>query len=1095
MGARSEAVRIWLLGDFKVSVGSRSIEKSAWRLKKAAALLKLLALAPDHRLHREQGMDLLWPNSGGRAASNSLRQTLHAARRTLDPTMGSRYLVSENEHLLLCPQGQLWVDVDAFEEAAATARSAREPAHYRAALDHYGGDLLPEDRYEAWAEGRREELRRLYLALLVELAMHYEERGEHRLGIEALTKATAKEPTLEQAHASIMRLHALLGSPEKALAQYERLCKALHRNLATEPGAATRRLRDEIAAGKLRPTPPASPVQEEKTSDSVKHNLPAARTSFVGREQEMVEVKRALAMTRLLTLTGAGGTGKTRLSIEVARHLVGTYPDGVRLVELAPISELELVAQEVANVLGVQERPGEPLMGTLLEALAGKEMLLVVDNCEHVVDGAARLVDTLLASCPRLKVLATSREPLGVYGEVNSLVPPLSLPDHDGAPTVESLMRYEAVRLFLDRSRLRLPDFGLTQENAPAVSKVCRRLEGIPLAIELATARMGVLAVEQVAQRLEVSLDVLKDIGRTTAPRQRTLRATLDWSHNLLSEVERALFRRLSVFAGGWTLEAAEAVCSGEGIEHGEVLDLLERLVDKSLVVVQASSGGAARYRMLEPIRQYARDKLEESGEAEELRSSHATFYLVLAEEAEPGLAGAQQSTWVERLEGEHDNLREALAWILEWGKAELGLRFGGALWRFWHARGYLSEGTRWLERVLAEGEPVASPARVKALEGMGWLSQFRGDQRGAKAAYEEMLTLARELDDKGNIATALNSLGTVAAQQGDNERAKALLQENLGVIDELERIGDPATPLKKYFLCNLLGYLAINDEGDHVRGATLWEESLALAREVADDYLIGTSLTSLGHVALLQRDFDRAKAHSQEALAFAHELGSAGVEVIPSNLINLGLASLGLGEHERALGAFKEALAKVQDTGRTPQVLETLEGMASLAGAVGKASRAAHIWGAAEAAREATGINVFTPDEWALHEPHLAAARYQMGMARWEEALVEGRAMSLEEAVEYALSGEETDPPTNSEPENLSIDQPPFRLTPRERDVALLVARGLTNRQIASELSISERTSASHVSNILKKLGLKSRAQIAAWATEHWLLPRPDQD
>ena len=338
-------------------------------------------------------------------------------------------------------------------------------------------------------------------------------------------------------------------------------------------------------------------------------------TSFVGREREIVEVKRALAMTRLLTLTGAGGSGKTRFSLEVARELIGSHPDGVWLVELAPLSDGGLVAQEVASTLGVKERPGEPLADTLAEALAGKEMLLVVDNCEHVVDAAALLVDTLLASCPRLGVLATSRELLAVPGEVTWAVPPLSLPDASkGGTTPETLMSYEAVRLFADRARLRLLDFDVTRENAGAVARVCRKLEGIPLAIELATARMGSLAVEQVAQRLEGSLEMLKSTGRSVAPRQRSLKATLKWSHDLLSEEERVLFRRLSVFAGGWTLEAAEAVCSGDGIQREDALDLLGGLVDKSLVVAGAAKGSAVRYRMLEPIRQYAEGSWRRTG-------------------------------------------------------------------------------------------------------------------------------------------------------------------------------------------------------------------------------------------------------------------------------------------------------------------------------------------------------------------------------------------------------------------------------------------------------------------------------------------------
>ena len=1053
-------------------------------MRKARGLIKLLALAEGYRLHREQAMDLLWPDLGKKAASNSLRNALHTARKVIDPAAGSRYLASEDGFLLLCPEGELWVDVDAFERAAATARRAKDPATYRAATDLYGGDLLPEDHFEEWAQDRRNGLRQLYLALLIELAEIYEGRGEYAPAVEALRMATYEEPALEETHTSLMRLHALSGRPERALAQYERLRDALQRDIGTRPTEATRRLRDGIAAGRLPTAPPAGSARGAP-SEALRHNLPAPTTSFVGREQEMIRVKRALAMTRLLTLTGAGGSGKTRLALEAARDLVGSYPDGVCLVELAPLSDAGLVAQEVSGTLGVQERPGEPLTDTLVEALAAKDMLLVIDNCEHLVEEAARLADALLASCPRLKVLATSREHLGVSGEVVWAVPPLSLPGDttNEVLTADTLMRYEAVRLFSDRARLRLPDFELTQENAQSVARVCRKLDGIPLAIELATARMGALAVEQVAQRLDVSLDVLKGNARSAAPRQQTLRATLDWSYDLLAEDERAFFRRLSVFVGGWTLEAADEVCSGDGIEREDVLDLLGGLVDKSLVVAGAGRGGTMRYGMLEPIRQYARQKLEEGGHASGLRDSHAAFYVVLAEKAEPELAGPRQEVWMERLEGEHDNMRAALSWVLERGEAESALRLVAALWRFWHTRGHASEGVGWMERAIAQSEPTASPVRVKALEGMGWLTQLQGDFDRARANYEEMLELSQEIGDKGNAATALNSLGTVAVQQGDNSRARTLLQENLRVIEELQEEGDPATALKRFYACNLLGYLALNEEGDYEQATALWEESLALAKEAGDTFLVGNTLANLGHPALMQGDYERAKARSEEALEVSYKLGGTSAWFASSALINLGIAALGMGEQERATEAFERALLAGRDTGAKPRVIESLEGMAGLAGAAGRADRAARLWGAAEAAREADGI-ALSPGERALHEPHLDSARSRLGETAWEEALAKGRAMSLEEAADYAVIGDTGRSP-NPDPKQAIAAEPPVELTPREAEIVGLVAQGFTNRRIAERLSISERTAGNHVAKILKKLGLRSRTQVASWATQ----------
>ncbi len=585
-------VRIRLLGGFSVWVGSRAVSEGAWRLRKAANLVKLLALSPSHRLHREQVIDALWPGLGMQAASNNLRQTLHAARRTLDPdrAANSRYLSLQEKQLTLCPREPLWVDVEVFEEAAATARRTRGPAAYRLAIDLYTGELLPGDRYEEWAEGRREELRRLYLALLFELGDLFEERNEPEAAVETLQRAATEEPTLEEVHAGLIRLYALSDRRTQALTQYERLREALSNRLGTEPSASTRRLYEEIAAGRFPLGKPNAPTVEEPSPLEVgKHNLPAPRTSFVGREPELRNVKRDLAMTRLLTLTGAGGCGKTRLALEVARELIGAYPDGVWLVELAPLSEGALVAHEVAGVLGMQEQPERSLTDALVDFLRAKRALLVLDNCEHLIDAVARLADVLLDSCLHLRVLATSRESLNVEGELNWLVPSLSAPSLLQSPKVEELAGYESVRLFVERARHRNSAFSLTSENANAVARICGRLDGIPLAIELAAARVG-LSVEQIAVRLDDSLRLLSVGSRTASPRQRTLRGTLDWSYELLSKPQRRLFDRLPVFAGGWTLQAAEAVGAGD-TQQGEVLDLLCRLVEKSLVVAEATGG------------------------------------------------------------------------------------------------------------------------------------------------------------------------------------------------------------------------------------------------------------------------------------------------------------------------------------------------------------------------------------------------------------------------------------------------------------------------------------------------------------------------
>ena len=1089
-GKRPETLRIWLLGGFRVAVGSRPIEQGAWRLKKAAALVKLLALASGHRVHREQAMDLLWPDFGMQAASNNLRQILHASRRILDPTAGSRYLYVHGEQLVLCPGDQVLVDVEAFEEAAAAARRSQDPATYRTAIELYAGELLPEDRYEEWAEARREELRRLHLELLVELAGLYEERREHGPAIEALHRVVAEELTQEEAHHSLMRLYALSDRRAQALAQYERLRKALSDKLGTEPSASTRRLYNELAAGRFPPREPTAPAvyapSVEELQDASKHNLPAPRTSFIGREAELRDVKRDLAMTRLLTLTGAGGCGKTRLALEVARELVGAYPDGVWLVELASLSEGTLVAQAMAAAVGIQEQPERSPAETLADFLRAKRVLLVLDNCEHLIDAVARFTDDLLNSCSHIKVLATSRERLNVEGELNWTVPSLSVPTLQRQLTVTEVEGYESVRLFVERARHRNLAFSLTPENARAVTRICGRLEGIPLAIELAAARVG-LSVEQIATRLDDSLRLLTTGSRTASSRQRTLRGTLDWSYSLLSESERKLFGRLSVFAGGWTLEAAEAVGADGSIEGSDVLDLLGRLVDKSLVEAEAEVQGAVRYRLLEPVRQYAQERLEESEEVEAIQRGHAEFFLALAEEAEPEVEGPQQAAWLERLEAEHDNLRAALSWSLERGEeAELGLRVAGALGQFWFLRGYLGEGRRWLEEALAKASPASTAARANALHRLTFLAYLQGDLDRAQEASEEGLKLEGveqfwDIAGRRSVAAGLGRLmlGIVASARGDSERAIQLYEKSLAFS---RKVGD-----KRGIADNLLLLgIEMRPRGDLGKARELLEEGMVVVREVGDPELLAAFLTQLCDTFLLQGDLERATVIGDKAVAICREQNHR--ILLSDALCNLGWAALLRGDPERATTLYAESLELKRELGEKPLLVkltvalpETLDGLACVAVAKGETERAVRLFGATQALHEQVRDHLTLAREYAaLRELYLAATRSQLSEEAWEAAFAEGRAMGFEEAVEYALSDKKRSPPTLVlMPEDPSAAQPPVVLTRRERKVASLVAQGLTNRQIASELVIGERTVETHVRNLLKKLGLNSRDQV----------------
>jgi predicted ATPase/DNA-binding SARP family transcriptional activator/DNA-binding NarL/FixJ family response regulator len=1080
-------MRIWLLGGFRVGVGSRTITEEAWRLRKAAALVKLLALARGHRFHREEIMQLLWPDQAPQAAANNLHYTLHHARRTLGATLtsASPYLRLQSEQLALCPGGLLWVDVEAFDDAASVARRTREPAAYRRAIELYAGELLPADRYEDWAEARRLELRSAFLSLLVELAALYEERGEYGAGIEALGKVLAEEPTSEEAHVSLMRLYAFSGRQGEALGQYDRLKEVLSKELNTEPGPDGRRLRQEIEAGSFPGERPAGGPQPEEPSSAGRHNLPAGRTSFIGRERELVEVKRALAMTRLLTLTGVGGSGKTRLALEVAGDLVGAYPDGVWLAELAPLADPGLVPQAVARALGVKEQPGQPLTDTLAETLRTKRTLLVLDNCEHLLDGAARLVDALLDSCPHLRILATSREALGIAGEVRWTVPSLSMLDPQSADTVEELERSESARLFVERASARRPGFSLTPDNTQAVAQICHRLEGIPLAIELAAARVGALSIKQISERLTDSLKLLTGGDRTQVPKQRTLRGTLDWSHELLSTNEKKLFGRLSVFAGGWTLEAAEEVGADGSIEGSDVLDLLGRLVDKSLVVAEAEAQGAVRYRMLEPIRQYARERLEESEEAEAIQRRHAEFFLALAEEAEPEVEGPQQAAWLERLEAEHDNLRAALSWSLERGEeAELGLRVAGALGQFWYLRGYFGEGRRWLEEALAKASPASTAARANALHRLSFLAYLQGDLDRAQEASEEGLKLEGveqfwNIADRRSAAAGLRlMLGIVASVRGDSERAIQLYEESLALS---RKVGD-----KRGIADNLLLLgIEMRSWGNFEKARDLLEEGMVVAREVGDPELLAAFLNQLCDTFVLQGDLERATVVGEKAVAICREQNHR--ILLSDALCNLGWAALLRGDPGRATTLYAESLELKRELGENPLLVkltvalpETLDGLACVAVARGETERAVRLFGATRALHEQVRDHLTLAREYAaLREPYLADTHSQLSEEAWEAAFTEGRAMGFEEAVEYALSEEERPSSLVTTPEQISSTAHTPALTRRERQVASLVAHGLTNHQIASELMLSEHTVHHHVTNVLKKLNLRSREQV----------------
>lgn len=732
-----------------------------------------------------------------------------------------------------------------------------------------------------------------------------------------------------------------------------------------------------------------------RSLDVLPNNLPRQLTSFIGRTKEQAEIKSRLAETSLLTLTGSGGAGKTRLALQVAAELVESFGDGVWLVELEPLSDPALVTQTVAMTLGVREEQ-RPLVQTLLDYLKLKSLLLVLDNCEHVLSASAGLVQALLQSCPALRVLATSQEALGVAGEVTYRVPSLSMPDPDRLPSLQRLTEFESIRLFVDRAAVSRSGFELTAANAAAVAQICARLDGIPLAIELAAARVKVLSVDEIAARLGDRFRLLTAGSRTAPPRHQTLRAALDWSYDLLANEERMLLRRLSVFAGGWTLPAAEAVCGGDGCEPSEVLDVLTRLVDRSLVAVENLEGRDTWYRLLETVRLYAREKLVAAGEEETVRRRHRDWYLQFAEQAEHELQGPALESWLERLEAEHDNIRAALEWCKSVEpNPEYGLRLAGAIWHFWEVRGYLTEGREWLESLLTKGAGVLSTARVKALNGAGILALVQGDFPRAVALGEESLNLSRKLGDKRGIASCLNILGLDACRLEKYDRAAQFGEESLALSREAgDKWGVAGAGLT-------LGLVA-RGQGDYTRASTLLEESVKQFRQLGDKWASTITLNNLGLVLREMGEYQRAQTILEETLALFRELGDRWG--IAFSLANLGIVAWDRREYDRAAGLFEESLPLRKELRDRRGTATSLTGLAVVAVGLGDAERAAVLFGAAEALREALGVPPppFIRDHY---DRTVAEARGKLGDAAFTAAWQRGRTMTPDQAIEYALT------------------------------------------------------------------------------------------
>ncbi len=1020
-------LEIRLLGQFDLRFGGQPIEIPS---RPAQSLLAYLALRPGTAYRRERLAGLLWPDATDANARSYLRQALWRIRKALEAAKRD-YFLADDLTIVFDADAEHWLDV-AVLEREMTANSTIQELLECVAV--YQGELLP-GFYDEWIAPERERLQAIYehkmTWLLDDLVAAQRWPEALEWGERWIALAHAPEP----AYRALMLAHNGLGDVSSMAAAYQRCVDALQREFGVEPSEPTRVLYEQLSKG-LGSSSPAVSQLPIGSKPPATDNLPRQLTTFIGREREVAEVKRLLTSTpsRLVTLTGSGGCGKTRLALQVGQELLPEFPQGVWLIELAPVADPALVTQTVAIALGLREESGRPISTTLIDYLRGRKTLLLLDNCEHLITASARLVETLLHACPDLTILASSREQLGVAGETAFRVPSLSIPDLRHGALAETLSQYEAVQLFVDRARLALPEFSVTAENTNVIAQICQRLDGIPLAIELAAARMNVLGIDQIAARLVNAFRLLTGGSRTALPRQQTLRAMMDWSYNLLSAAEQTLLRRLAVFAGGWTLEAAEAIGVDEDaagmIQSDDVLDLLTQLVNKSLVIAEEVQSDRARYRLLETIRQYAREKMLDFCDIDCVWDRHLDYFTQLAERAEPELRGPQQVLWLNRLKDEMDNLHAALDWSLD-GYVEAGLRLASALYGFTTRYGSVCALAEKLQRLLQQPEAqVRTALRAKALDAAANLISWNGELAEGRALAEASLEIYRELGDVRGEAHCLDTLGTIVCLMDDYQVGRPLVLESLRLYRTLDDQEGIATALLD------LGSLADNKECE--RAYTYLQESLAICRARGDLIGMGYALSELGLVALRQTNFVQAQRYLEEGLSVEDAVGGpdamilmylgqlalrqgdytrarayfeqgltlsqeAGITMIALwSTANLGYVYLREGEEEHAQATFAKVQQRFREAGSRIGVVYALEGLASLAVQQSEFERAVRLYAWADAARASIGDpRPFV--EQAEVDRDYAAIRAQISEEAVTTATVEGRAMTVEQAVAYA--------------------------------------------------------------------------------------------
>ena len=940
---------------------------------------------------------LLWPDSSEAQARTNLRNLLHALRQALpDP---DRFLSADTQTLQWRPEAPFTLDVIDFENCVTQASTSTS---LRNAVDLYQGDLLL-DCYDDWIQPDRERLQEQFIEALERLILLLEQEHDNRSAIRYAERLLHQDPLRESTYRHLMRLYAQSGDRLGVMRVFQTCIIALKRELNVEVSPATQAAYAQWVQMEISPA-----LNTEVLFKSRSSNLPIPLTTFIGREKQISDLRQLLLQSsasqlrsRLITLTGAGGCGKTRLAIEAASNLVDTFQYGVYFVDLASLSDPLLVPQAVAAVFGLPEQKEHSLMETLTDYLGVKEMLLILDNCEHLLGACALLVETLLHACSHLQILATSRERLNITGETIWFVPPLSLPDAQEEESFEALKQSEVVRLFVERASAVFPTFALSRQNAASVLQICRRLDGMPLAIELAAARVRALSVEQIAARLNDRFRLLSGGSRTVLPRHQGLWDLIDWSYKLLPVPERLLLRRLAVFSGGWTLEAAEAICTGEGIESNQVLDLLTHLVDVSMITYDPLET-MTRFHMYESIREYGQERLREADETHWVCLRHLEYFLWWTESREPELRGPQQLQVLGQLENDLDNLRTALDWSLRNASAQpgAGLRLAAALTWFWFMKGYFYEGRTWLEKAQRESIPgtiSSSPFYAKAISNIGVLSILQNDYMAAIPWLEQGISMWQTLGDELNLALIRTYWVYLIWMKGERAMARALWTEDTAVLRKQNDC---------WGLSWSLAWMArgAREVGDFVMARPLYMESASLLREVGDEWTYAIVISHLGLIELALGNLASARTMVEMRLAIGRKLNS-NLHISTSHLW-LGEIAQQEGDLERAAEHYKESLRISRQFGDSSGKGVRLEGLAWVYGARGQWQRAVRLYAVAERLYERYN-KLEMQDESSSLRRNIEKARAHLDDVTFTSAWVEGQALTFEEAIDEALESE----------------------------------------------------------------------------------------